>query len=95
MLKKAEIPVYPIIVGADYLYHPIREASGNLAWQKNGEKAEVTMIENLAAETGGHILVPDDIAGEESIQGDAPKSYNVCLFVAVIFLALAGLIGFC
>ena len=94
MLKKAEIPVYPIIVGADYLYHPIREASGNLTWQKNGEKADITMIENLATETGGHILMPDKIVSEEFIQGDAPKSYSVCLFMAVFFLALAGLLDF-
>ena len=94
MLRTAGIAVYPIIIGVDYLYHPLREASGKLTWQANGEKADITMIEKLVAETGGHILVPDEIVREELIQEKVPKSYNVCLFMAVFFLALAGFLEF-
>ena len=92
MLRKAGIAVYPIIVGGDYLYHPVRETSGNLIWQANGEKADIGAIEKLAAETDGHILALNEIAGVGECEGKASGGKGVCLFVAVFFLVLAGLL---
>lgn len=92
MLRKTGIAVYPIIVGGDYLYHPVREASGNLIWQANGEKADNGAIEKLAAETGGHILALNEVSVVGAGEGKASGGKNVCLFVAVFFIVLAGLL---
>ena len=94
MLKKAGIAVYPIVVGANYLYHPIREASGKLIWQANGERADITMIETLATETGGRMLVSDEIAWWEKTQGKRAEWNGFCLIFASFFLALTGLLEF-
>ena len=94
VLQKAGIAVYPIVVGADYTYHSVRDGKGKLVWQKNGEKADVTMIEAVASETGGRILTLDDIVGVGRKPGNATERNGLCLFVASLFMALAGLLGF-
>ncbi|MBR4675573.1 MAG: VWA domain-containing protein [Victivallales bacterium] len=94
MLQKAEIAVYPIIVGADYLYHPMRDSRGKLSWQANGEKADGTMIETLATETGGRIVTSDELTDTGQRQGKTFDLNGICLLVAILFLTLAGLLNF-
>ena len=90
MLQKAGIAVYPIIVGEDYLYHPIRDSRGNLSWQANGEKADGTMIEALATETGGRILKPGEIEFDETSQEKTAAMNGIFLCLAALCMALAG-----
>ncbi len=90
MLQEAGIAVYPIIVGEDYLYHPIRDSRGNLSWQANGEKADGTMIEALATETGGRILKPGEIEFDETSQEKTAAMNGIFLCLAALCMALAG-----
>ncbi len=94
MLCNAKISLYPIVVGADYTYHSMRDSKGNLTWQANGEKADVTMIKELASKTGGHVFTLDEIAGEGDSPSNAFNWNGFCIFVATLFLVLAGLLGF-
>ena len=92
VLQKAGIAVYPIVVGVDYTYHSVRDSKGNLAWQENGEKADVTMIEELASKTGGRIITPDEVAGNSQSQEKTSSWNGIWLWLAALCAALAGLL---
>ncbi len=92
VLQKAGIAVYPIVVGADYTYHSVRDDKGNIVWQKNGEKADSTMIEGLASETGGRIITLDEVIGNSQSQEKASSWNGIWLWLAVLCVALAGLL---
>ncbi|MBR4221077.1 MAG: VWA domain-containing protein [Victivallales bacterium] len=93
MLQKAGIAVYPIIVGADYRFHPIRDSKGSITWQEKGEQADVTMIETLASDTGGRILTAEKIDDEARRLEKATAMNGIWLCLAALCVALAGVLG--
>ena len=93
MLQKAGIAVYPSVIGADYTYHSVRDGKGNLVWQENGEKADVTLIETLASETGGRVVTPDEVTGN-TLRLERVSSWSgIWLWLAALCMALAGLLA--
>ena len=94
LLKKNNIQIYPIIVGKEYIYHPVRDANGKETWQPKGEIPNVELLEKLAHETNGRLITLEQLRTQSSPAPKNPISaQNLLICAALCCIIIACIIG--